>query len=149
MKYLNGQTLTDAERKIVDSAIARVGLPPEGVASTPDVTPPEATPEPAKPVTKNFATKTTISAGWIRNPLIIRVKVDWVDPKGHTWKPRGTVNIGINGTNRKQIRLANGSAIRPVVVGRNKALVITATYHPAKGVSEKSSKASPLALRTK
>jgi hypothetical protein len=145
-KYLNGEKLTSSEGSVINTILSKIGPPPEGV-STPDVTP-----APPGPGATNWNTKTTVTAykgTWFGNPLVITAKVDWVNPAGHTFKPRGFVEIALDGALAKRYRLLNGVAIRTLTVSRNvsqfkdKVIVITAKFLPNTGTSEKASAASP------
>lgn len=149
-KYLNGQRLTSAEGAIINTILSKIGPPPEGV-STPDVAAPAPTPG-----TKNWSTKTTVTSyrgTWFGNPLVITAKVDWVDRTGHVFKPRGFVEIALDGSMARRYRLLNGVAVRTITVSRNinqfkdKVIVITAKFLPNKGTSEKASSASPWTVR--
>lgn len=149
-KYLNGQPLTSAEGAIINTILSKIGPPPEGV-STPDVGAP-----PPTPGTKNWATKTSVSSykgTWFGNALVITAKVDWVDKTGHVTKPRGFVEIALDGAMARRYRLLNGVAIRTVTISRNikqfkdKVIVITAKFIPNTGTSEKPSTASPWTTR--
>lgn len=147
-KYLSNTPLSAAEGAIVEKVLREVGPPPESVGA-PSVSPSPTTP---KPTDRNWATKTTVSSyksTWFGNTLVIRAKVSWVNSAGHTFQPRGFVEIALDGAMAKRYRLLNGTAIRTVVIGRkvkqfqDKTVVITAKFLPNTGTSEKPSTATP------
>lgn len=136
MKYLNGQTLTDAERVMIDRIIAKVGPAPEGVASPPDVTPAPSTPT-TPTVTQD--TKTTVSGATTRRfgqALVIYVKVRWTSQSGHTGNPSGRVSVYIDDVRRALVPLINGDAIyiitpfKSMASAKDGKWVVRARYWP-------------------
>lgn len=111
MKYLNGQTLTNEERLMIDRIIQKIGPAPEGVASPPDVTPAPSVPA-APTITQDTVTKiggaTTRRFG---QSLVLTVSVRWANKTGHVGNPRGRVHIFIDDVVRAKLPLINGNAI--------------------------------------
>lgn len=94
-KWLNGDTITADEQRIVDAVVKQIGAPPEGTSGTSTVTPAPTT---AKPSTINWHTVTRITASPSTvtrgKPFSVSGTVAWVTATGHTYgPPAGRVDI--------------------------------------------------------
>lgn len=148
-KYLNGQTLSSAEGKIIETILSKIGAPPEGV-STPDVTP-----GPKPPAAVNYATKTYLngpSKVGILSTATLRLRTVWVNPKGHTSQPSGRIWTSSDGARSMATTLVNGFGIRTIIFGRGKTtadrrVVVKARFEPKKGTKALASEADPISIQ--
>lgn len=145
MKYLNGDPLTASETQIVDRALSKVGLPPEGVMGTPQPTTP-TTPEASNATTTTINAPTTRKIG---QSATIRVTTKWNVQSGHTGQPTGTATFYVDGKKSATVPLINGQAVyigtpqRGWDSTKDKKWVITARFNPMPGSKAAKSEASP------
>jgi len=142
-KYLNSETLSSAERTIIDRILTKIGPPPEGVYTP---TPPPAEAEPTNATTTTLTAPTTRKFGQAAS---IRVKTRWVTQTGHVGNPSGTVTFYVDGAKRSAVPLINGEAVYVTVPVKgwdstaDKKWIITARFTPLPGSKAVGSQATP------